>query len=136
MTGTRNRVVLVDTGPLYALAVPSDQYHKRARREADLLAEEAKLALSYSTLLETQTLLLRKVSAPFARRFLDSVMQMSYLLNPSDQDYSAAHALLASYADQQITWADATLAVMSQHLGLAVWTYDHDFDILGVQVWR
>jgi len=138
MIGARKaKVVLSDTGPLYALATASDQYHEQARSElAHFLSEDVKLALSYSTLLETQTLLLRKMSLPFTRSFLDTLMQASYLLNPSAQDYGAAYALLAPYTDQQITWADATLAVMSQQLGVPVWTYDRDFDILGIQVWR
>jgi predicted nucleic acid-binding protein len=31
---------------------------------------------------------------------------------------------------------DALLATLSDRLGLAVWTFDSDFDVLGANVWR
>ncbi len=42
------------------------------------------------------------------------------------------YCLLRSYSDQKITLLDATLAVISKRLRVAVWA----FDLMGVDVWR
>lgn len=38
--------------------------------------------------------------------------------------------------DQTISFFDALLAEMASVLELPVWTYDSDFDVMGVAVWR
>ncbi len=54
------RIVLADTGPLYALVNHRDQYHERSRVEmAALFADRYLLAVTYPTVLETYSLILQ-----------------------------------------------------------------------------
>lgn len=53
-----------------------------------------------------------------------------------ENDIRSAIHLIQLDGDQPITLTDATLAAMGRRLGLPVWTYDHHFDIMQVEVWR
>jgi predicted nucleic acid-binding protein len=44
--------------------------------------------------------------------------------------------LIDRFPGRRITLTDAVLATMSPRLRLPVWTYDHHFDIMQVEVWR
>ena len=130
-------MILADTGPLYALAMKRDALHERARNElAQLKTQKNKLLISSSTILETQSLLLRREQSLFVNRYMEVLCKGSDLINPSTDDYLAALALLRRFSDQKISLFDASLAVLSQVLKLEVWTFDKDFDVLGVKVWR
>lgn len=130
-------MILADTGPLYALAMRRDALHERATEELEVLRRQKhKLLISSSTLLETQSLLLRREQSLFVNRYLEALCKGSDLINPSTEDYLAALALLRRFSDQKISLFDASLGVLSQVLKLEVWTFDKDFDVLGVRVWR
>lgn len=131
------RAVLVDTGPLLALADPSDQYHDRAHETLGRLASTDRgLLFSYPVVSETYTLLLRHLKPAFAQRWLGAIETGASLVNPTDRDYLDAIRLLRRYGDQAISLVDATLAILSKRLELPVWTFDRDFDVLRVEVWR
>ena len=52
--------VLVDTGPLYAIADPADQYHNRARKELLAIQDrDRQILVLYPTLMEAYTLMAR-----------------------------------------------------------------------------
>ena len=132
-----NRGVLADAGPLYAAADPADQYHDRARTDLERLGGERRpVVVSYPTLIESQGLVLRRLGTQASTRWLTQVVAEVVLVNPADEDYLDAVALLGSFPDQRLTLTDAVVAVISRNLGLAVWTFDHHFDVMRVPVWR
>src|SRR5260221_12485080 len=80
-------VVLADTGPLYALADRSDQYHRRAVAELRELTEEGRVvAIAYPTLAECYTLILRRLGGAYSGSWLDEVLDGFMLLNPEAGD--------------------------------------------------
>ena len=133
----RNRLVLADTGPLYALADPSDQYHARARTQQGRIAVTKKfVAVTYPTLAECYTLVVRRLGVVYAHQWLQQVMDGTTLINPDPGDYVRAATLMLNFQDQSITLFDAVVATMSERLRVAVWTYDRDFDLLGIKRWE
>lgn len=131
------RAVLLDTGPLYALVIPSDQYHGRASLEFQhLIREGFSIVVPYPILLEAYTLILRRTTVTVAHSWLEQVSDQSILVNPTDQDYRYAMHRLRLYHDQPLTLFDGVLAVLGERLGLPVWSYDHHLDILGATRWQ
>lgn len=131
------RGLLVDTGPLYALAIPSDQYHARARAEQQHLVREGLTVFTlYPVVAESYTLILRRVAPSVAQGWLRDVLERVSLLNPTEADYQEAIELLQRYPDQTISLFDALLAVLAQELELDLWTFDSHFDTLQRPVWR
>ena len=57
-------------------------------------------------------------------------------MNPIPEDFSEAAGLIREYRDQALSMFDAVTAVVSRRLGMPVWTYDHHFDVVRVEVWR
>lgn len=129
--------VLADTGPLYAALDPSDAHHERAQREIATLAQDGYAVLAlFPTLLESYTLVLRRLGGVVARRFADELLAGAVPLNPEPADYLAAARRVRAYPDQAITLFDAVLATVSKRLQLPVWTYDHEFDVMQSTIWR
>lgn len=129
--------VLADTGPLYAAVDPDDQYHRRAQTQLERLERDRfTVLLLYPTLLEAYTLVLYRLGAPTARKWLRNLSSGASSINPTPEDYRAAVATVDSYPDQSITLFDATVAIVGARLDLTIWTYDHHFDVLGASVWR
>lgn len=130
-------MVLADTGPLYAALDPTDDNHGRAQRDIERLNEESLgVAVTYPTLCEGYSLALRKLGVERARGWLEEVRGYASLLNPTAEDYRGAAERTFSYRDQSLSLFDALAAVVSEQRSLAVWTYDHHFDVMGVEVWR
>ena len=131
------RAILADTGPLYALVDPDDGLHERARNEAQRLRDSGLAAVvGYPTLCEAHALVLRRLGVAAAHAWLDDVAAGCAFVNPMRAHYEAAAGRLEALPDQQITLVDAVAAELATQLGLAVWTYDHHFDVMGVPVWR
>ena len=129
--------VLADTGPLYAAVDPDDAYHPQAQRELKRLARHHQdVIIAYPTLLEAYTLVLYRLGRRPAANWLDNILTGAALVNPTGDDYHEAAHKVQAFADQPITLFDALVAVLAERLGLPVWTYDHHFDVMRVQVWR
>jgi predicted nucleic acid-binding protein len=123
------RVVLADTGPLYAALDPSDQYHHRAQAKlARLIHERREVVIAYPILFEAYLLVLYRLGTQAASSWLSDTMYGASFINPAPEDYREAVDKLRSFADQRIILFDATVAVLARLLGLHVWTYDHHFD--------
>lgn len=132
-----NRAVLADAGPLFATSDDRDQYHARARNDLDRLRREQRsIVLPYPILWEGFSLVLRHQPPSRAQSWLAEIRTTSYLMVPDAEDVTAAIQLTSRYSDQSITLFDALLAVISERLGLPVWTFDHHFDVMRVAVWR
>ncbi len=132
-----NRAILADAGPLFAAVDPDDMHHKRAQNELKVAAREKRdVIVSYSTLLETHSLLLRRLGRQSAENWLTDVLASSRLVNPAAEDYIAAAMKLATFNDQSITLFDAVLGALAVRLDIQVWTYDHHFDVMRTKVWR
>jgi len=132
-----NLAVLADTGPLYALADGWDQYHARASTELGAMeARSFKVAVSYATLCETYTLVLRRLGGTYARQWLAEMLNGAVLINPEAADYSSAAAQFTRFPDQPITLVDAVTAAVSRRLEIPVWTFDRHFATMRAKVWR
>jgi predicted nucleic acid-binding protein len=115
------RTVLADTGPLYAVAVRSDQYHDRALHEmARLMGDKVEIAVPYPILLETYSLILRRGRIPVALSWLAQMTESVTLIDPSSEEYRQATERVRRFSDQPITLFDALIVAMSDL---------HDFDI-------
>lgn len=130
------KALLADTGPIYALVDPDDQYHDRARRELERISGEIEILVVWPILLEAYTLIMRKLGPLTGQRWLVEMTAGVTLLNPTASDYQDAIGRIARYPDQSITLFDAILGSLSERLDLPVWTYDFHFDVLRVSVWR
>jgi predicted nucleic acid-binding protein len=130
------RAVLADSGPLFAIADESDEYHERALREFELLGRDRREVLvPYPILLETYTLALFRLGRKGATDWLLQILSAAFI-SPTPEDYRRAATQVLALSDQSITLVDATVAAVASRLGLPVWTYDHHFDVMRVGVWR
>lgn len=128
--------VLADAGPLYAAVDEGDEHHLDARRELQRLEKERRtVVIAYPILLEAYTLVLYRLGVAAAHKWISLLAGTSFI-NPDSEDYGRAVITVRNFPDQRITLVDATLAVLALRHGLAVWTYDHHFDVMAVPVWR
>jgi predicted nucleic acid-binding protein len=129
--------VLADTGPLYALADPSDQYHDRAHRELETIASRNNPVLVvFPVLCETHTLVLRRLGGKYAAGWLEEILSGSVPVNPEAKDYLEASADVRKYSDHPITLVDALLARLTRRLQAPVWSFDRHFVTMRANVWR
>jgi uncharacterized protein len=130
-------IVLADTGPLYAARDPSDTYHGRAHDElARLRAQNLKVVVPYPILLESYSLVMRKLGNREAHTLLAEVTSTTFLTNARNEDYQDAAVTILPYRNQDLTLFDTVLAAMSARLEAPAWTFDHHFDVMRVSVWR
>ncbi len=131
------RAVLADTGPLYAALDPDDDNHERARDDIERLNSEGLgVMVAYPTLCEGYSLILYRLGIMVAHGWLEELQEYASLINPMPEDYRRASERLLGYRDRGFSLFDAVTAGLSERLELPVWTYDHHFDVMRVQVWR
>lgn len=80
--------------------------------------------------------MLRRLGTRTASVWLDEVLKSGPPVNPLMEDYLDAAMRLSAFPDQPITLFDATLAAIASRLTMAIWTYDHHFDLMRANVWR
>ena len=131
------RSVLADTGPLYALVDPDDEHHARAKGELErLLAEGWILLVAFPILMESYTLVLKRLGDRVAHGWWREIIAGIGLVTPAREDYLEAGRRAGLYSDQEITLFDALSAVLSDELEAPIWTYDHHFHVMRAAVWR
>lgn len=137
MSWNARRAVLADTGPLYAAADATDQYHARARTELQGLAAEGfGVVVVRTTLLKAHSLALHRLGPRRDAVWLESVLAGAFIIDPTTDDHVEALRRLRRFPDQPVSLFDATLAAVSDRLGRPVWTFDHHFDVMRIPVWR
>ena len=130
-------VVLADTGPLYALADPSDQFHDRAHRELEtIVSRNDSVVVVFPVLCEAHTLVLRRLGGRYAAGWLSEMLSGTLPVNPETNDYLDATVGLRKYSDHPITLVDALLARMTRRLEAPVWTFDRHFVTMRTSVWK
>lgn len=128
--------VLADSGPLYARVDEADGHHLDARRDLEMLNRERRnVVIAYPILLETYSLVLQRLGVAAAQKWISLLAETSFI-NPDAEDYRQAVTTVRNFPDQRITLVDATIAALALRFGLAVWTYDHHFDVMRASVWR
>lgn len=131
------KAVIADSGPLYAQVDPGDEYHSRVREETKrIVAGGFQVVVAQPVVLETYSLILRRLNVPRALDWLDWARRSCGLVNPTSGDYAEASEALTRFDDQPISLFDAVTARLSVVFDYPVWTYDHHFDVMGVEVWR
>ena len=129
--------VFADTGPLFAAIDRSDQYHQRAQSElAKIAKDQLDILIAFPTLFEAHALILRRFGTRVSHHWLTDIRKGFTLVAPTLEDYREAYEKLLKYDDQAITLFDALIAVLASRAGVAVWTYDHHFDVMQSRVWR
>lgn len=132
-----NRTVLADTGPLYALADPADQFHTRATSDLATITDKGfTVVINYATLCEAYTLVRRRLGGNYARQWLTELLDGAALLNPEPSDYQWAAGQIERFADQPITLVDAVTVAVSLRLGVPVWSFDRHLALMRAKPWR
>ena len=131
------RIVLADSGPLYALVDRDDQHHRRSQAELEQLGARGRaVGLAVPILMESYSLVLHRLGPAVAHRWLSEIEVGTGRIHPVAADVTAACERLSLYPDQDITLFDAVLGELADRLDAPVWTFDHHFDVMAVEVWR
>ena len=128
-------LILTDTGPLYALADPTDQFHYRATTELDRAADFTVVVL-YPVVCEAHTLVLRRLGARYAQKWVNELRAGSVLANPDSADYIAAMAQAGKFSGQGVTLVDAVLAVWPCKADVPIWSFDRHFATMRSILWK
>jgi uncharacterized protein len=108
-----SRLLLADTGILYALADRRDEWHRRA---VDYVRNEAAALLVPVTVVPEVTYLLQtRLGARAERAFVQSIVRREVTVEPlKEADVARADALMEHYPD--IGFVDATVAAIAERL--------------------
>ena len=109
--------ILVDTGPIYALADRDDAHH---RRVTDFVSTNRELLVLPVTVLPEACYLLRKLLGPAAERSLVGSVAAGEmrLENPARGDLVRIEELLAQYGSSGLDFVDASVAAMAERLAI------------------
>ena len=118
------RRLLVDTGPLVALANARDRKHRLA---AEFFAKyDGALVTTIAVVTEVCGLLPRHLGTPFLRGIKGSLFALAHV---PESELPALAALMEKYADRPMDFADASLLWLSDASGIRdIATLDRDFD--------
>lgn len=122
--------IIVDTGPLYALADADDQYHRAVAKF--VAATRETLIVPSPVVPEVCYLLGEYLGADAETQFLRSLLGQELLLEHFNaKDLARAIEILEQYHDAEFGMVDATVMAMAERMRIqTVLTLDHrDFSI-------
>jgi len=130
-------MIFIDTGAFLARHHGSDQYHAEAvRKWRELTESNLRLFTSNIVIVETITLLARRLSHPFAAeraRNMYADEEVS-ILRPAAEDERAAIPIFEKYADVRVSFTDCiTCVLMRRHKIRRVFGFDRHFADMGFE---
>ena len=123
--------IIVDTGPLYAIADRDDDWHHRTVRFLETNHED--MIVPASVLPEAAYLLLTHLGPAAERQLVQSVMHGEFAVEDlTNADYRRTLELLRRYESARIGFVDATVVAVAERLKIPrILTTDRrDFSIL------
>lgn len=128
------RTILIDTGPLLALANTRDSLHLQTQILLKQIKDERKsLLITNTTIYECYTRILYDVGWRLAINFLNDLETSDILIELiTQEDEAEAKLILKKYKNSEISFVDAlNCAVMKRKGYLYAFSYDKDFLIVG-----
>ncbi len=131
-------MIFIDTGAWVAIFDKDDQYHARASQIwRKIVAEKSKIATSQLVIVETLTLLARRVRYAYAvdigHRLYASPSLI--ILRPDYNDEFPALMLMAKWADQKVGFADCiSFGLMRRWQIASVFAFDRHFELAGFRI--
>jgi predicted nucleic acid-binding protein len=118
---------LVDTSAVYALLDRSDANHARAAQALRTLHQQrGEPVLTNFIVAETHALLLSRLGAGLARRWLAAIVWPIERVTPDDE--AAAREIICGHEDKTYSYTDATSFALMQRLRIrSAVTFDRHF---------
>jgi predicted nucleic acid-binding protein len=108
----------------------------RARANQNRLEQQRRpVAVLTTTLAEAHTLILYRQGASAAAAWFDAITPSVRMIHPTIEDFRTAIPLIRQFPDQRLMIFEALVYVVSNRLGLPIWSYDHHFDMLQANRW-
>ena len=109
------RVIVADTGVLYALVDTSDEWHERVL--SWWRAARSVIVVPVTVLPEVTFLLHHRISPLAERAFVDAVANGEFTLEDLEiGDVARASELMQEYGDQQIGFVDSSIVAIAERL--------------------
>lgn len=110
------RVIVADTGPLYALVDSDDAWHDRV--VAWWKANRAPVIIPVCVLPEVCYLLHERISPEAEAAFVQAIVNGEFNVEQMElDDLSRAESIMRKYADLEIGFVDATVVATAERLG-------------------
>ena len=126
--------VFVDSSAWVALADGTEPNHESAAAAYQSLLRSARLVTTNLVVAEAHTTLMRRINSRVALAFLENLLSSMRILiiHPDGVTDQEALRMLRKYADQRISFTDATsFAVMSSRSIREAFSYHKHFRIAG-----
>lgn len=126
-------MIFADTGALYAVLVPNDQFHADARQAESLIrANHEELWTIDAMLIELWGLLSRDFSTSRTDELVRGLLARGLRREPVDpQDYERAWEIGQQWPDQPFSLGDRqAFAAIERTRRYRAWSYDHHFAVI------
>ena len=129
----KNRLVFVDTSAHFALANSKDIDHENAQKFFEQLSQESTvLYVSNFIIVETYTLMLRKISRNKAINYIENLIKTSEIEPIKERDEKRTWEIILKFKDKDFSDTDATSFALMERLGFfEAFTFDDHFEQYG-----